>query len=132
MEALFQAIRDVSNIMVPVILQAESAQLPEMKRVVLADQTQVVWAPEFETSLETLLATGPIGQEEDAVVATAAAEGQPVVSSALRGRMQDAVDAFRSYKEELSAGNFSGAGQSLDSLGSTMQAIGDSLGGADE
>jgi len=66
------------------------------------------------------------------VVATAAAEGQPVVSSALRGQMQEAVNAFRSYKEELSAGNFSDAGQSLESLDTTMQAIGDSLGGGAE
>jgi uncharacterized protein len=115
----------------PVILQAESAQLPEIKRVVLADQTQVVWAPEFQASLDALLSTGPAGREE-AVVATAAAEGQPVVSSALRGQMQEAVDAFRSYKEELSAGNFSDAGQSLESLDTTMQAIGDSLGGGAE
>lgn len=116
----------------PVFLQAESAQLPEIKRVVLADQTQVVWAPQFDAALDTLLSTGPMVVEEDVVVAAAAAEGQPVVSSALRSQMQDAVDSFRSYRQALSAGNFAEAGQSLESLDTTMGEIGNTLGGASE
>ncbi len=120
----------------PVFLQAESAQLPEIKRIVLSDQTQVVWAPEFEASLTALVGTGPRGQAgasgdvAAAQVAAAADAGQPVVSSALRRQVREAVDAFSTYKQQLSAGEFSQAGGTLESLDTTMSQLEDQLGDA--
>ncbi|WP_455381430.1 UPF0182 family membrane protein [Salinispira pacifica] len=39
----------------PVFLEAEGASLPEIKRIVLADQERVVWSDEFDKSTEALL-----------------------------------------------------------------------------
>ena len=43
----------------PIFLQAEDAALPEIKRIVLADQDRVVWDPEFNTAVDRLLGRLP-------------------------------------------------------------------------
>ncbi|MBD3422243.1 MAG: UPF0182 family protein [Chitinivibrionales bacterium] len=42
----------------PIYLQAEDAQLPEIKRIVVADQERVVWAKSFDKALDKLVGAG--------------------------------------------------------------------------
>lgn len=108
-----------------IFLQAEGANMPEIKRVALADQDEVVWAESFELSLRKLV--GPVGEKKF----SSAAEDQPgAVGQPLPGRVQstidEAVEAFESYTEALSESNFRQAGEHLDQLKSLIQELKDS------
>ena len=94
----------------PIFLQAENAQLPELKRIALADQTCVVWAETFEASLRRL-----IGEEEGVESAEEALPGEKGAGRE-ETRIQQAVDLFQSYKESLGNGDFAEAGETLQEL----------------
>ena len=114
----------------PIFLQAEGAELPEIRRVALADQDQVVWAPTFDASLQKL-----VGQLQAAQAPAAAEPGeapQRAMDPQTRGLIQDAVEAFDAYKQELSDGNFGAAGEALDELNSLLENITDSVGGTEQ
>ncbi|MCF8062854.1 MAG: UPF0182 family protein, partial [Deltaproteobacteria bacterium] len=93
----------------PVFLQASNARLPQIKRIALADQTEVVWADTFEASLLKL-----IGEEErmkSAEEAPLSAEPGPT-----EGLIRQAVDLFQGYKDGLKSGDFAAAGEKLEEL----------------
>ncbi|MFP4415772.1 MAG: UPF0182 family protein [Chitinivibrionales bacterium] len=100
----------------PIFIQAENAQLPEIKRIVLADQQRVVWADNFENALERL--TGR--KEAQAEEAPPQATGQAQPSLPLIRR---AVDQFEQYQSALRAGNYEEAGRALDRLKQTMRQL---------
>lgn len=100
----------------PVFLQAEDAALPELKRVVLADQDSVAWAPTFDASMVNLL-----GQEATRIVAApsaAAAAEQPVgpLAPEVRRSAESAVGAFNRFRDALGNQDYAAAGQALDEL----------------
>ena len=111
----------------PIFLQAQDAQLPELKRVALADQTRVVWDTSFEGSLRRLVGTKAMEQPEDIGAAApvresgAAAEGAAAgVSESL---IQEAVSAFENYKEHVKNERFDEAGKELQDLSEVMKEI---------
>lgn len=109
----------------PIFLQAESAELPELRRVVLADQDQVVWAPTFDAALQLL-----VGELQPAAAGDAAPAGtQAVMDPQSRRLIGDAADAFDTYKQELSDGNFAAAGEALEELNTLLEDITDTLEG---
>jgi len=111
----------------PIFLQAESAELPELRRVVLADQDQVVWAETFDAALQLL-----VGELQPAAAAAAApGEAQAALAPQARRLISDAADAFDTYKQELSEGNFAAAGEALEELSTLLEDITDTLGGAE-
>jgi hypothetical protein len=114
----------------PIFLQAEGAELPEIRRVALADQDQVVWAETFDASLQKLvgrLRTTAAAAEDAPAEAAAAAPVAPQMQQLI----DDAVSAFDTYKDELADGDFSAAGEALDELNSLLQDITDSVDGAE-
>ncbi|MFP4363097.1 MAG: UPF0182 family protein [Spirochaetia bacterium] len=98
----------------PVFLQAQETELPEIKRVALADQDDIVWADTFEGSLNILL--GRSAMEEPAAAGTG-------VSPDSQELINQAVDAFNRYTENLRNEEFGAAGEALDELRSVMQDI---------
>jgi uncharacterized membrane protein (UPF0182 family) len=42
----------------PIFLQASNAQIPEIKRIALADQDRIVWGPTFNDAMNLLLTPG--------------------------------------------------------------------------
>jgi hypothetical protein len=93
----------------PIFLQAENAQLPQIKRIALADQTQVVWADTFDAALRRLIGAERAEEEGEE------AAGLPGKGPGER-RIQQAVDLFRSYKSRLRSGDFAGAGEKMQEL----------------
>ncbi|MFO7782188.1 MAG: UPF0182 family protein [Spirochaetia bacterium] len=109
----------------PIFLQAESAELPELRRVVLADQDQVVWARTFDAALQLL-----VGELQPAAAGDAAPAGtQAVMDPQSRRLIGDAADTFDTYKQELSDGNFAAAGEALEELNTLLEDITDTLEG---
>ena len=109
----------------PIFLQAESAELPELRRVALADQDEIVWAETFDAALQLL-----VGELQPAAAGEAApAEAQAAMSPQARQLIGDAADAFDTYKQELSEGNFAAAGEALEELNTLLEDITDTLGG---
>jgi hypothetical protein len=104
----------------PIFLEATDAQLPEVRRIALADQRRVVWSDSFEAALDALLAepdeeptvvtTGPAAAAGDGQAAAAPGAGLPqsVVSQAL--------ELFNEYQNQLGQGNFEQAGARLEEL----------------
>jgi len=110
----------------PVFLQAEEAKLPEIRRVVLADQQRVVWAPTFDEALSLL--EGQQSIESPSPEAVAASAAGPGVSQKVQTLIDQALSAFQGYKEQLAAGNFQAAGQKLDQLSQLLSQIGNAPG----
>ncbi len=133
----------------PVFLEAEGAQLPEIKRIVLADQQRVVWSDQFQTSVDALLSGNmPTESASTATVAAAqpaanapsesvppAAQAPPTVPSAgmpsagmpsaggLPALAAQAAAAFEKYQNNLSNGNYEAAGRALDELSGVIKQI---------
>jgi len=110
----------------PIFLQATDAQLPEIKRVAIADPLRVVWADEFDKALALLL--GQVqGQIPPAQTAVAAAGGAGISASA-RTQVQEVISAFKDYKDAVGRGDFTAAGQHLDRINSLLGSLSQDLG----
>jgi hypothetical protein len=114
----------------PIFLQAEQAQLPEIRRVILADHNQVVWAETFPQALEALI--GVREEPEEAAVTRAepgAPEAAAAVPAAYRELVQSAVQAFESYRNNLAAGDYVEAGRNLEQLQGAMRDLSERMDG---
>jgi hypothetical protein len=115
----------------PIYIQAENANLPQIKRVAVADQDKVAWAEMFNDSLARLTGQpvrgleGPAGEAPEA----AAAEGVPQEPAEGTGAPLEpgmvAVDAetfeeltqlLEEYKSAAGAGNYAEAGEKLEQV----------------
>jgi uncharacterized membrane protein (UPF0182 family) len=103
----------------PIFLQAEDAKLPEMKRVALADQADVVWDQDFNVALKKLV--GDIAETVPEPSAQAAALPNTAAENRLRDLLAQIQDAFDSYKSLAAQGRFAEAGQYLDKINELMQ-----------
>jgi uncharacterized membrane protein (UPF0182 family) len=109
----------------PIFLQAEDAQLPEIRRIVLADQSRVVWSDTFQESLELLVGEREREEESAAVRATTgAAPAQTGAAGVPAGQVQQAQQLFQEYQNLLSQGEYGQAGNRLEELRSLLQSIG--------
>jgi hypothetical protein len=101
-----------------IFLQAEGAKLPEIKRVALADQDEVVWSESFEVTLEKLV--GIAGERKPGVGTeaekTRITGEQAVISEEIASVISEAVNTFETYTDELSQANFQEAGKTLEKL----------------
>ncbi len=118
----------------PIFLQAEGAALPELRRVVLADQRRVVWDPGLATARRRLLGElpatpGGVAPEDDdaageqaadapqAAEAPAAEQAQPSAAAIPSGRLvEQANQAFADYRDAVADGRYEDAGTALERL----------------
>jgi hypothetical protein len=99
-----------------IFLQAEGAKLPEIKRVALADQDEVVWSESFEATLERLVG---IAGERKPGAGTEAKETEAEatrITGEIASIISEAVNTFETYTDELSQANFQEAGKTLEEL----------------
>jgi len=105
----------------PVYLQAEGAKMPELKKIVVADQEHVLWGDTFQESIETLIGMSP-GE------AVAKETGPALVIES-----KDKVDLARilrplkaaldRYKNLQGQGRFSEAGSELEKIYSLIDSV---------
>ncbi|MBN1523406.1 MAG: UPF0182 family protein [Spirochaetales bacterium] len=108
----------------PIFLQAEDAKLPELRRIALGNQNNIVWAERFETALDMLLegrtmAASQIADEPGKVVAAVETGNAPPDQKLLN----DIAAAFRQYKKSMAEEDYSAAGRYLDQLNSLLEGI---------
>ena len=110
----------------PIFLQAENASLPEIKRIALADQDSVVWAPTFDEAVRELVGLAPRDVEVTAEAGrpgTAARATGEAIAPALRQSMEDLQQTYEEFREQLEGGNFGEAGATLDDLAGQIQEL---------
>jgi hypothetical protein len=109
----------------PVFLQAEDAQLPEIKRIVLADQNSVVWDTTFEGALTKLLGREAAAAVTEQPTAAAAVGRAP---QAVRRAADDAVETFQRFQDSLTDGSYADAGEALEELRAALNRLEDNIG----
>ena len=113
----------------PIYLQAEDAQLPEIKRVALADQSRVVWGEDFAGAVDRLLGELPPTPGALDRAATAEEEDeQPDAAGAALPEGPDellarASDALGRYRRAASEGRFADAGRALEEVESAIDRL---------
>jgi hypothetical protein len=108
----------------PIYLQAEDAALPEIKRVALADQDDVVWAETFDQALNRLVGAAPGPETEGPAAPMAAAPAQ------VQSLAEQAADQFEAFTQSLQQGDYEGAGRNLEALSGTMERLSEEAAGA--
>ncbi|MDR7421884.1 MAG: UPF0182 family protein [Armatimonadota bacterium] len=98
----------------PLFLQAERSQLPELKRVIVADGAAVVMAPTLEAALAGLLG-GP--RPPGPAPPAAPPEGD------LRALTAQALAIYRAAQERLRAGDLAGYSQEMARLGPVLERL---------
>jgi uncharacterized membrane protein (UPF0182 family) len=101
----------------PVFLQAEDAHIPQLQRIIMANQSDVVWAASFDDVLAALLGEAP-SAGAPGPRAAAPATGEERAEAA---RLQKIKDAFAEYKRQSAAGNFQAAGAALEKLSALLE-----------
>jgi hypothetical protein len=105
----------------PIFLQAENASLPEIKRIVLADQDTVVWAPTFDEAVRELVGLAPRDVEVAVEAGRAAAAPEAAPPAQVRSALQELSDTYQQFQSQLSEGNYSEAGSTLENLSSQIE-----------
>jgi uncharacterized membrane protein (UPF0182 family) len=93
----------------PLYLQAETGQLPELKRVIAASGDQVVMTSTLDEALASV-GGAPVSPP------TEPAAGEPEVSEPLGDLAQSALDHYEQAQEYLRQGDWSGYGAELEAM----------------
>ena len=103
----------------PVFLQAEDAQLPELKRIVLADQEKVVWDETFEGSLNRLVGARRVmtGTQQPEQIPS-----RPVAKD-IQSTAARANELIQRYQQAAGTGNFVEAGRHLEELSGILEKL---------
>ena len=103
----------------PIFLRAEGGQIPELKRVVVAHQNQVVMAETLDAGL-VLLFGGTTGRPAVTVDTTAAAATSTGVDATLLRQVRDAYDRAIAAQR---AGNWAQYGEEMNRLGELLRRL---------
>ncbi|HEX2948642.1 MAG TPA: UPF0182 family protein [Armatimonadota bacterium] len=99
----------------PVYLQAERSQIPELQRVIVADQQQVVMRPTLDEALAAL--TGVKGENISALAQnTPKTPTPPAVSPANRALARSALDHFQRAQDAVQRGDWAAYGTEMDGV----------------
>ena len=124
----------------PVYLRAEQGELPELKRIIVAYDNQVVMGETLDDALSTIFgarpaetaeAEAPTGETGGAAAidpgATAApgptTADTPTLSPELEGRIKAAVEAYDAGQAALQKGDWEAYGEAQERLGQILQEL---------
>ncbi len=116
----------------PIYLQADRSPMPELRLVVLAVQDRLAYGPTFESAMAALFGTAPSMLSAQAAQAAPAAPAVRPASAATTAAAAPAdVDAliaeaardFSDYQQLTAAGKLAEAGQKLEELKRTLEAL---------
>jgi len=110
----------------PLYLQAEGGRIPELKRVIVAYQNQVVMRETLDAALAELFggATGAAGQTTTATPPSAAGVSAPsALSGELRALLEEARQRYQAALEAQRAGDWARYGEELRRLGELLDRL---------
>jgi uncharacterized membrane protein (UPF0182 family) len=114
----------------PIYLQAEGGAIPELKRVVVAYQNQVVMRETLDAALSDMFGGAVDSRASTAVAATepAAVAGTSAAGRALDPAMQSTIaEAQRRYQAAMEAqrqGDWARYGEEIKQLGALLERLG--------
>ncbi len=108
----------------PLYLQAEGGRIPELKRVVVAYQNQVVMQETLEGALSDLFGGGEAGApRESQAVAVAAAAAGPATGTSVSGLVAEARRRYRAAIEAQRQLDWARYGEEIRALGAVLERI---------
>jgi uncharacterized membrane protein (UPF0182 family) len=113
----------------PIYLQAERSPMPELRLVVLAVQDRLAYGPTFETAMAALFGTAPSLLTTHALTAAPAsrmatpATGAAAAPSDVNALISVAARDFEDYQQLTAAGKLAEAGEKLEELKRTLEAL---------
>jgi uncharacterized membrane protein (UPF0182 family) len=101
----------------PIYLQASEGSMPQLRRIVLAHGTRLIYTETYDEALKLLAGSAGIGAPRaapasDQPPATAAAPGAPAPGA--DARLQRVRDHLRRYRDLVSQGRWADAGKELE------------------
>jgi len=107
----------------PLYLRAEGGRIPELKRVVVAYQSQVVMAETLDGALTELFggSAGPRSQAAPSVAALPG--GAPLGDAALQALIAEALRRYQSAMQAQRAGDWARYGEEIRRLGELLERI---------
>jgi uncharacterized membrane protein (UPF0182 family) len=116
----------------PIYLQADRSPMPELRLVVLAVQDRLAYGPTFEAAIAALFGGAPSTVSAAPPAPASAASASPtataVASAATPGTSREALIAaaardLADYQQLTAAGKLGEAGQKLEALKHTLEAL---------
>lgn len=110
----------------PIYLQAENANLPQIKRIAVADQDKVAWSIQFADALSKLAGEPVLDAEASAEAATAAAapaaEGVPAPAGTVPAETLKKLNSLlKEYNSAAGEGNYAEAGRKLEEMKNILE-----------
>ncbi len=105
----------------PLYLQAETSQIPELKRVVVAYGDQVAMEPTLDGALARIF--GGSGASSSAPSTGSTTTAAPGTTIDLRGLIDQAVQQYDGAQNAQKSGNWAGYGDQVKSLGQTLKQL---------
>ncbi|MDP3051493.1 MAG: UPF0182 family protein, partial [Eubacteriales bacterium] len=109
----------------PIYLQAEQSRMPELRRVIVAHGDRVVMEPTLEMALAAIFGTSdgrpvsPPGVDDP----TTPVVTDPGVDVSIRDLIDEAVMHYNTAQDRMRSGDWTGYGQSLDSMKRTLDRL---------
>lgn len=110
----------------PIYLQAEGGKIPELKRVVVAYQNQVVMRETLDAALSQLFGGTPGGRSQSAIAAAPAAAGPQTagpVSAEFRALLAESRQHYQAALEAQRAGDWARYGEEIKRLGEVLERL---------
>jgi uncharacterized membrane protein (UPF0182 family) len=107
----------------PLYLQAEGGRIPELKRVVVAYQNQVVMQETLEGALSELFGGSATGPARPAAPATAGTTPSPAASEAVRALILEARTHYEAAIQAQRDGDWARYGEEIRLLGAVLQRL---------
>lgn len=108
----------------PIFLQAESSQLPELRRVIVAYGNRIAMEETLTAALTKVMAAGPATQPAEGTEAPSTVEPTPVpVEGDVAVLAKQADQHYQAAQECLQAGDWTCYGQEMDTLEQVLQAL---------
>ena len=99
----------------PIFLQAESSQLPELRRVIVAYGNKIAMTETLDASLAQVMGTAPQAPVAEPIAAPVAADVATLV--------QEANQHYQAAQDCLQTGDWTCYGQEMDALEQALQAL---------
>jgi hypothetical protein len=99
----------------PIYIQATEGSMPQLKKIVLATGSRLIYADSYDEALAQLSGGSQPAQQAGQPVSSAAAPGGPAPAAA-DPRIQQIRDHLRRYRDLAAQGHWSEAGKELESI----------------
>ncbi len=100
----------------PIYIQATEGSMPQLKKIVLAVGSRLIYTDTYDQAVAQLAQSGPPVQQASAGAASGASPPVSVIGVAGNGVIQQVRDHLRRYRDLAAQGKWSEAGKELEAI----------------